>query len=188
MRTFFQALKMSIIMSVLLGLVYPLVVYGLAQVAFPYQANGSLLEQSKQLVGSALIGQPFTQSKYFHSRPSACNYDAANSAASNLGPLNKKLSDNAAAAAIAYRIDNGLTSRALVAADAVLMSGSGLDPHISLMNALDQAARVAEARRLPKQKIVDAIHRQTQEKTFGLIGAERVNVLQLNIVLDNGVI
>ena len=187
MRTFFQALKMLIIMSVLLGLIYPLAVYCLAQVAFPYQANGSLLVQGKQVIGSALIGQSFTQSKYFHSRPSACNYDAANSAASNLGPLNAKLIDGADAAAIAYRLENGLTISAPVAADAVLMSGSGLDPHITLANALDQATRVAAARKLPKQKIVDAIHRQTEDKTFGLIGTERINVLQLNLSLDNGV-
>ncbi|MEI6286579.1 MAG: potassium-transporting ATPase subunit KdpC [Bacillota bacterium] len=188
MKQFMQALKMLIIMSVFLGLVYPLVVYGLAQIAFPASANGSLVSQNGRVVGSMLIGQTFEQAKYFHSRPSACKYDAANSSASNLGPMNDALLDGAKSGAIAYRQENGLPESYPVSSDAVLMSGSGLDPHITLANSLDQAARVAEARKLPKQKIVDAIRRQVQEKTFGLIGSERVNVLQLNVALDNGVI
>ena len=187
MKQFMQALKMLIIMSVFLGLVYPLVVFGLAQIAFPASANGTLVLQNGRIVGSALIGQTFEQPQYFHSRPSACKYDAANSSASNLGPMNETLLTNAKSGADAYRQENGLGESYPVSSDAVLMSGSGLDPHITLANALDQAARVAQARRLPKQKIVDAIHRQTQEKTFGLLGAERVNVLQLNVALDNGV-
>jgi len=130
MKQFMQALKMLIIMSVFLGLVYPLVVYGLAQIAFPASANGSLVSQNGRVVGSSLIGQTFEQPKYFHSRPSACKYDAANSSASNLGPMNDTLLDGAKTGAIAYRQENGLDESHPVASDAILMSGSGLDPHI----------------------------------------------------------
>ncbi|MFA6075832.1 MAG: K(+)-transporting ATPase subunit C [Negativicutes bacterium] len=186
MRNFLQALKMLIIMTVFLGLLYPLVVYGLAQVIFPGNANGSLITYKGKITGSALIGQQFAQTKYFHGRPSACSYDAANSFASNLGPMNDKLLDGAKTAAAAYRQENGLDGQCPVPADAVLMSGSGLDPDITVANAQAQAGRVAQARKLSKQQVLDLITRNTVEKTGGLMGAQRINVLSLNIALDNG--
>lgn len=177
----------SILALVCCGL-YPLVVYGIAQVAFPHQANGSLITAKDGTVrGSELLGQNFTEAKYFHPRPSAAGngYDAANSSGSNLGPTSQKLHDALKDRIAAYRAENGLKETDTVPADAVTASGSGLDPHISLRNAELQTARVVKARNLNADKVRELIQQNTTGPDFGILGEPGVNVLKLNLALDN---
>jgi len=166
---------------------YPLIVFSIAQVGFPAQANGSLITDKDGTVrGSKLLGQGFTADKYFHPRPSAAGngYDAANSSGSNFGPTSQKLNDAIKERIEAYRKENGLKETDTVPADAVTASGSGLDPHISLRNAELQVPRVAKARGLDTQKVRDRIHQHTDKADFGLLGDAGVNVLKLNLALD----
>ena len=166
---------------------YPLLVFGIAQLAFHEQANGSLLvDQNGAVRGSRLLGQGFTADQYFHPRPSAAGngYDATNSGGSNLGPTSQKLRDAIKDRVAAYRKENGLQDTEPVPADAVTASGSGLDPHISPRNAAWQVARVARARHLENQQVLDLIARCTDQPTFNLLGDPGVNVLQLNLALD----
>ena len=197
----------SIILTLLFiavaGICFPVVIWGIAQIVLPYQANGSLIVKDEQLVGSTLIGQSFTSPKYFHSRPSAAGagYDPLSSSGSNLGPTSKKLFDGIPddpkttnvdesypgvdARAQAYRKENGLLSDSKVPVDAVTRSSSGLDPHISLQNAKLQSARVAQARGLQTEQ-VEALLREISESRFlGIFGEPRVNVLKLNLALDS---
>lgn len=174
------------ILTVLTGLIYPAVITGIAQVVFPNQANGSLLMQHGQIVGSALIGQPFTDPKYFWGRLSATGdhpYNAASSAGSNLGPTNpalqKEVSDRIAALKAA---DRGNTQP--IPVDLVTSSGSGLDPDISIAAAQYQAVRVARLRGLPLSRVQALINQSTTGRTFGFLGEPRVNVLKLNLLLD----
>lgn len=174
------------ILTVLTGLIYPAVITGIAQVVFPNQANGSLLMQHGQIVGSALIGQPFTDPKYFWGRLSATGdhpYNAASSAGSNLGPTNpalqKEVSDRIAALKAA---DRGNTQP--IPVDLVTSSGSGLDPDISIAAAQYQAVRVAGLRGLPISRVQALINQSTTGRTFGFLGEPRVNVLKLNLLLD----
>ena len=189
------AITSMLVMTVLLGLLYPLAITGIGQVAFPFQANGSLLKSANgTVVGSALIGQEFTAARYFHSRPSATlstattpapqPYNAANSGASNLGPTNKTLITTVAQRAAAYRTENHLAPNAPVPVDAVTASGSGLDPDISPANAALQAPRVAQARGLPLATVQALVTRYTTGRTFDILGEPRVNVLRLNQALD----
>src|SRR6266568_588391 len=185
MRT---AVLMVIVLTVLLGIVYPLAMTGLSQVIFPSQANGSLVRDSAgNVVGSALLAQNFSNPEYFHPRPSAAGtdgYDATNSGASNLGPTNQKLIDAARDRATTYREENGLAANALVPVDAMTAYASGLDPEISPANALIQAGRVANARNLPEDQVRRLVNQYTEERTLGVFGEPRVNVLQLNRALD----
>ena len=185
MRT---AILMIIAITIVTGIIYPLVVTGLAQVLFPYQANGSLVKDSSgNVIGSTLIGQNFTDAKYFHPRPSAAGqngYDPTASGGSNLGPTNQKLIDLVKQRAIAYRQENGLAPDAPVPVDAVTASGSGLDPDISIANAYDQAARVAKARGLSVAEVKALIDQHTQGRILWVLGEPRVNVLELNMALD----
>ena len=182
------AVLMIIAITVVTGFIYPVVMTGLAQVLFPYQANGSLVRDSSgNVIGSALIGQNFTDPKYFHPRPSAAGkdgYDATNSGGSNLGPTNQKLIDAVRQRAIAYRQENGLAPDAQVPVDAVTASASGLDPDISPANAYLQAARVAKARGLSESQVKALIDQHTQGRTLWVLGEPRVNVLELNMALD----
>ena len=169
------AFTLLALFTLLLGLAYPLAITGAAQLALPWQANGSQILRDGQVVGSALIGQDFTAPGYFHSRPSAAGYDAMASGGSNLGPLSQKLID---------RVTGDVAGRGGVAADAVTTSASGLDPDISVANALDQVARVAAARGMTSANLTALVTGQIQGRLFGLLGEPRVNVLRLNLALD----
>jgi potassium-transporting ATPase KdpC subunit len=180
------ALRMTLATLVLTGLAYPLAVTGLAQALFPHRANGSLVEHDGQVVGSELIGQAFKNPAYFQPRPSAAGadgYDAAASSGSNLGPASKKLHDRLAADVDRLRVQNPQAPGPLPI-DLVTASGSGLDPHISPEGARWQAPRVAAARRVSLQEIEALVTRHVEERTFGLLGERRVNVLLLNLDLD----
>lgn len=180
------ALTLFIVLSLITGLAYPLLVTGIAQTAFADAANGSLIERDGKVIGSRLIGQPFSDPKHFWSRPSATGpmaYNAAGSSGSNLGPLNPALSDAVKARIEALRAaDPGNT--APVPADLITASGSGLDPHISRAAADYQAARVAKARGLPEAQVRALIDAHTEGAWLGFIGEARVNVLALNLTLD----
>jgi potassium-transporting ATPase KdpC subunit len=175
-----------VVISVITGLIYPLLVTGIGQLAFNSKADGSLLERNGTVVGSSLIGQQFASRKYFHPRLSAAGggYDAMASAASNLGPTNPQLKKNVIAAAQLYRRQNGLSLSAPIPIDAVTSSGSGLDPQISVANARLQAARVAAARGLPLSRVLALVGEHTQGRGLGFLGDAGVNVLELNLALD----
>jgi len=190
MNTLLRELRASIMAIVCLALVvcgiYPIVVWAISQAAFPYKANGSIVEIDGKSLGSALIGQPFQGPEYFHPRPSAAGegYDAANSGGSNLGPISKKLIAEVAARIDHYREVNGIGTDVPIPADAVTTSGSGLDPHISLENALLQAPRVARARNMSFEDVKRKMETFTQDRQFGILGEPRVNVFLLNLALD----
>ncbi len=166
--------------------VYPLMSWVLAQGLFPGKSNGSLIRRDGVVVGSSLIGQNFSSPAYFHPRPSAAGagYDAASSGGTNLGPLSKKLIDDAKARIAAYLEENGLDPGTPVPADAVTASASGLDPHISPENARLQAKRVAAARGLSESEVLARIRAATDGRTLGILGEPRVNVVLLNLSLD----
>ncbi|MBI3475120.1 MAG: potassium-transporting ATPase subunit KdpC [Acidobacteria bacterium] len=177
---------MTVVTTVLLGLIYPLAVTGLAQVLFPDKANGQLIRRNQVLVGSRLIGQPFTGTGYFHSRPSAAGdngYDATASAGSNLGPTNQKLMDRVSADVARLQAEN---PNAAIPADLVTTSASGLDPEISPAAAEFQVPRVARERRLPEAALRQLITRHTRNRDLGLLGEPGINVLELNMELDAG--
>jgi K+-transporting ATPase ATPase C chain len=184
-------LKNSIIATIVLAIVccgfYPLLVWGAGNLLFHKQANGSLiLDKDGKVLGSALIGQPFSSDKYFNSRPSAAGtgYDATSSGGTNLGPTSQKLHDSIQAAVAAYRKQNNMPADAPVPADAVTSSASGLDPDISVANAMIQAPRVAKARNLPVDKVTAMVNQYTVGRDLGVLGEPRVNVLKLNLALD----
>ncbi len=186
MREFRPALVILIVLTVITGLVYPALVTGIAQLLFPRQANGSLIESGGKAVGSELIGQPFSDPKYFWSRPSATSpypYNASSSSGSNQGPLNSALTDAVAARVKALR-DADPDNKAPVPADLVTASGSGLDPHISPAAAEYQVARVAKARKLDPAKVRELVAQATEGRQLGFLGEPTVNVLKLNLALD----
>ena len=191
-ESFSASLRAALLSTLMLTLVccglYPLVVYGIAQIAFPHQANGSLIVAKDGTVrGSELLGQNFVAEKYFHPRPSAAGngYDAANSGGSNLGPTSQKLHDAIKERIAAYRAENGLKETDAVPADAVTSSGSGLDPHISVRNAEIQVARVARARGLSEANVRTVVAQNTDGANLGFLGEPGVNVLKLNLALDS---
>jgi K+-transporting ATPase ATPase C chain len=175
---------MTLATTVLLGVVYPLVVTGLAQWWFPRQANGELIRSGGKLVGSRLIGQPFTAAGYFHSRPSAAGsagYDAGNSTGSNLAPTNKTLIDQVSARVQSLQSEN---PNRPIPADLATTSGSGLDPHISPAAAEFQVPRVARERGMSEGDVAALVKKHTEQRDLGFLGEPRVNVLELNLDLD----
>jgi len=181
-----SALTMLALAIILCG-IYPLVVWGIAQIVFPGQANGSLVERQGKIVGSGLMAQAFSGAQYFHPRPSAAGdtgYDGTSSGGSNLGPLSQKLYDQIKERVASYHSENNLPAATLVPADAVTASGSGLDPHISLRNAEIQAPRVAQARKLSAGEVTRLIQDLTEGPDLGFLGDPGVNVLRLNLALD----
>jgi potassium-transporting ATPase KdpC subunit len=190
MRAFIRQLGPAVlgvaVFTVLCGLIYPLVVTGVAQVAFHDKANGSLVKVDGQVVGSRLIGQQFADAKYFHPRPSAAGsgYDGLASSASNLGPTNPDFLASIDDRVAAYRQENGLPSTQLVPVDAVTASGSGLDPDISVANAKLQADRVAAARGKTVADVLALVDAHTSGRQWAIFGEPGVNVLELNLALD----
>ncbi len=189
-KNIINELRISIIATVCLAIVlcgiYPGVVWLCAQGLFPDQADGSLVSVTGRTVGSSLLAQPFTGPGYFHPRPSAAGsgYDADNSGSSNLGPTSRKLIDTVKERAAAYRKENNLSPAAVIPVDAVTTSASGLDPHISVKNALMQASRVAQARGVGEGKLQKMIPSRTEGRTLGIFGEPRVNVFLLNLDMD----
>lgn len=197
LRELRPALMVLVIMTLLTGIAYPLAVTGLAQVSFPWQANGSLIEKNGHVVGSALIGQQFASPAYFWSRPSATTapdpndatktvpapYNAANSGGSNLAPSAKALVDGALAAADAVKAAHP-DQKGPVPVDLVTASASGLDPHISPAAAMYQVKRVALARHAPMEEVQKLVAAHTEGRELGILGEPRVNVLKLNLALD----
>lgn len=185
LRQLIAAIRVLLALTVLCGLAYPLAITGLAQVISPGTANGSRVESSGRIIGSSLIAQPFDGAQWFHPRPSAAGehgYDTLSSSPSNLGPNNPELVSAIEARRAAYAEENGVHPAA-VPADALTASASGLDPHISLANARVQASRVARARGLDPARVRALVDRLAQGRTFGVLGDERVNVLELNLAL-----
>ncbi len=180
------SLRMMIVTAVVLGLLYPLAMTGVAQVLFPHQANGSLLTRNGRVIGSSLIAQDFTSAKYFQPRPSAAGngYNAMDSSFSNLGPTSRTLMQRVAADVKQQLArDPGLRLGG-VPVDMVTTSGSGLDPDITVANAVAQAPRVAAARGMSLQQVLTLVRQHTTGRQFGFLGERRVNVLELNLALD----
>lgn len=178
------AIKVFTGFSILLGLIYPLTITGISQLTMPDKANGSLIKKSGKVIGSELIGQKFDRPEYFHSRPSAVDYNAAGSGGSNLGPISQKLITRASEEIKTIQNMNNLKNTTKVPADAVLTSASGLDPHISPKNAAMQIPRVAKERNLPEKTLRDLVRKNTNPNFIGIWGQDGVNVLKLNIELD----
>jgi len=182
-KNLITAVLMTIATTVLLGIIYPLVVTGIAQVLFPRKANGQLIEPNGKLIGSRIIGQAFTSPGYFHSRPSAAGngYDPMNSNGSQLGPTNQKLIDRVKSDVAAAQAENPGTP---VPIDLVTTSASGLDPEISPAAAAFQVPRVAKARGVKEDQLRQLVGKHTENRQLGFLGEPRVNVLELNLELD----
>ena len=185
MKLLWQSIMLTIVFTVMTGVIYPLVITGISQVAFHDQANGSLLMRDGKVVGSALLAQQFTGDKYFWPRPSAGSYATVPSGASNLGPTSQALQSNVTANAAAFRTGNKLAADAPVPADMVFTSASGLDPHISPEAARSQVGRVAAARSMGADQITALVEKFIESPQWGIFGEARVNVLRLNLALDD---
>jgi potassium-transporting ATPase KdpC subunit len=187
LKEFWTSIVATVVLCIIVSAIYPVLIWGLGQLLFPHQANGSLAESNGQVVGSELLAQGFSGAKYFHPRPSAAGvgYDTLNSGGTNLGPTSQKLMDSIKSNVETYRKENGLPADTLVPADAVTSSGSGLDPHISIRNADLQIPRVAKERGLGEDVVRAEVAKATDRPLLGFIGGDPgVNVLKLNLALD----
>ena len=186
LQQFWPAVRITLVLTVLTGMLYPALVTGIAQAIFHQQANGSLIEVNGKVVGSELIGQKFSKPEYFQGRPSAAGdgYDAANSGASNFGPTNQKLVDRIKADSEKFRKENPDFSGP-IPADLLTASASGLDPDLSPASAAAQVPRVAKARGSAPAQVQELVERSTQARQLGFLGEPRVNVLKLNLALDS---
>jgi len=187
MNAFWISVRITIVLTVLTGIIYPIAMTVAAQVIFPWQAQGSLVESGGKVVGSAILGQNFSKPEYFHPRPSAAGdkgYDASSSSGSNLGPTNKTLIDTVRGRIKDVVLQNPGVTASQIPVDMVTASGSGLDPEISPADAEVQLARVARARGLSEDQVREAIRSNTRGRWFGVFGEPGVNVLMLNLDLD----
>lgn len=187
LRQILSAVRIFVVLTVICGVLYPLLMTGIAQAVFPFQANGSMLTHNNAPVGSRLIGQQFTSAAYFHGRPSAAGekgYDATSSSGSNLGPTSKKLMDTVADNLKQVREENELDATTPIPSDLALASASGLDPDISPAAAYIQADRVAKERKMEAGDVRRLVAMHIQERQWGLFGEARINVLELNLALD----
>jgi len=183
-KNLITSVLMTVAMTILLGLIYPLVITGLAQVLFRDKANGQIIVRNGEAIGSRIIAEPFTQARYFHPRPSGAGngYDAANSNGSQLGPTNQKLIDRVKSDVAALQLENPGHP---IPVDMITMSASGLDPDISPANAEFQIPRVAKARGIAEETVRELVKKHTAQRELGLLGEPRVNVLELNLALDD---
>lgn len=184
MKAIKNAILIFVVFTIFLGIIYPLVITGISQLAFPGQANGNLIKENGIVVGSELIGQNFSSPGYFHGRPSVINYDSSSSSGSNLGPTNKKLINSVAQRMGQVKAEDSLPTNFKVPADLVLASASGLEGYIYVDSAMIQVPRIAQARGISESE-VEKIIQNNKENTFFGYGNEIVNVLKLNIALDN---
>jgi potassium-transporting ATPase KdpC subunit len=187
-NNFFTALKMLLVLTFLSGVLYPLFITLLAGLIFPVKSTGSLITDKNKVVGSLLIGQKFESSRYFHSRPSSCDYNPLSSGASNLGPISNSLKTIINQRKVDYVTSNFLNDDTKIPNDAICSSASGLDPHISPQNAFMQIDRVAKARGFNpkmKSKLLELVNSKTEQRQFGFLGEPVINVLLLNATLDN---
>lgn len=182
MKILRESLLIFVVLTVITGVVYPVLITVVSQVIFPHQANGSLIERDGQIIGSELVGQNFAEPKYFWSRPSAAGYNGGASTGSNLGPINPAQLDAVKQRTADLKTTHGEDAK--VPVDLVTASASGLDPEITPAAAEYQVARVAKARNLSEDKVRELVALQTAGRTFGVLGETRVNVLQLNLALD----
>jgi potassium-transporting ATPase KdpC subunit len=185
MKLLIQSILLTIVFTVITGILYPLAITGISQITFRDKANGSLIERDGKVVGSELLAQQFTGDKYFWPRPSAGGYATVPSGASNLGPTSQALQSNVTANATAFRTGNKLAADAPVPADMVFTSASGLDPHISPEAARLQVGRVAAARSLGVDQVKALVEKFVESPQWGIFGEARVNVLRLNLALDD---
>jgi potassium-transporting ATPase KdpC subunit len=184
MKEIKNAILIFIIFTIFLGIIYPIVITGVSQLAFPAQANGNIIKENGKVLGSQLIGQNFSSPAYFHGRPSVIDYNSSTSSGSNLGPTNQKLIDNVTQRIQQVKAEDTLSANSKVPADLVLASASGLEGYIYVNSALIQVPRIARARGISESEVV-ALIKNKQENTFFGFGNEIVNVLELNIALDN---
>lgn len=187
MKTFIISLRIFLFFTVLTGIIYPLFVTGIAQIAFPAKANGSLITKDNKLIGSELIGQQFDSTIYFSSRPSAISYNPLPSGGSNFGLTNLKQKNLVYERANKFNAFNGFDSLKVVPSEMLFASGSGLDPHISAVSAVLQVDRIARSRNMDnnkRMKLMNTINELTEAPQYGFLGIERINVLALNIELD----
>ncbi|NYB53037.1 MAG: potassium-transporting ATPase subunit KdpC [Methanobacteriaceae archaeon] len=183
MKEIKRSIYLFLLLTILLGLIYPLSMTLISQIIFPEQANGNLIKSDGRIIGSNLIGQNFQSPKYFHGRPSAVDYNASNSSGSNLAPNDKKLTIRVKESLMEFRQENGLNNNETVPADIVLTSGSGLEPYISVESAMLQASRISSSRALDKSVIIKIINDNIEYPLLG--GGRMVNVLKLNLALDS---
>lgn len=187
MKTIIISIKLLLFMTILTGIIYPLFIWGISRVAFPVKADGSLIKLNDRITGSELIGQKFTSRKYFHSRPSAIDYEPMPSGGSNLAPTSKRLKNVVDSIRAEYSKINELPENTDIPPDAVFSSASGIDPHIGVQNAMLQVNRISNERKfdaIKHDKLIELIKKNTEEPQYGVFGGERINVLILNLELD----